>query len=441
MKAATALALAAATGRHREITLTLPRLFPWQEKASKLALEPDTRVLVLNLGRQAGKTTWGSDLIGNAALDKKINQLWVAPTNDLSRIGRETFLHLFRPVLADYEETNRRATLLNGSVVLWRSADNPDSLIGGTYHRVFVEEASRVSDDALERALVPTLTTTRGQLVAISTPRGTRGWFYKFAGRARDGAAGYSYLHGPSTENTNPAVREYVDLMRRELPELIFKQEFLAEFISGAGAVFRGLNGAEIATVCTSALAEPQPGRRYVVGVDLARKTDYVVLAVMDLDSGAFGPLDRFNRISWPQIRQRVADFARRWNRAVVYADATGVGDAVVDEIATESGLDIRPVVITSDVKSRLVVGLSSAMENGVIALPDDDGLRSELEAFGYEVLPTGRYRYEATSGHDDRVIATALAVHGRHSEREKIPLFVRSLEAMAATGGINANA
>jgi hypothetical protein len=42
---------------------------------------------------------------------------------------------------------------------------------------VIIDEASRVSD-ALITAIRPTLATTNGRIVALSTPAGRRGWFY-----------------------------------------------------------------------------------------------------------------------------------------------------------------------------------------------------------------------------------------------------------------------
>jgi len=74
------------------------------------------------------------------------------------------------------------------------------------------------------------------------------------------------------------------------------------------------------------------------------------------------------------------------------------------------------PVKFTSESKSRLVVALMNAMEKGEVSYPRDETLIGELEAFAYEELPSGKFRYSAPEGqHDDCVIALALAVWGRH--------------------------
>src|SRR3972149_3550858 len=102
--------------------------------------------------------------------------LHVAPTHDLALIGLERFLSFWRPALREYEATNRRATFWNGASVLWRSADNPDSLLGRTNDLVIVDEAARVGEDALKRAILPSLLARSRRTLPGSPPHRARGW-------------------------------------------------------------------------------------------------------------------------------------------------------------------------------------------------------------------------------------------------------------------------
>jgi hypothetical protein len=57
---------------------------------------------------------------------------------------------------------------------------------------------------------------------------------------------------------------------------------------------------------------------------------------------------------------------------------------------------------------------LALAIERGDIALLPDPVLLHELASYTLQRLPGGGYRYEAPpGGHDDTVMATALAWHG----------------------------
>lgn len=389
----------------------IPAALPWQEKANAVLADTEARFIAACMGRQAGKTTWVSTYSGRFSLGvPKRQTMYVAHTHDIASIALDRFMDMWRPALKDYQAGNRKALFWNGSSILWRSSDNPDSLIGRTNDLVIADEAARISEDALKRALIPTVMVRKGQIIAPSTPSGNRNWFSEWCRRAMSGDwPTYRMVSGPSTENTSPAVRAFVEEMRRDLPERLFRQEILAEFIDDAGAVFRNVRAC-----ATSMLTDPIEGHDYAVGCDLAKHTDYTVTVPIDLETGECGPLDRYHRIAWPQLIERIETERRRWNGAALAIDSTGVGDPVYDDLAAR-GIPIEGVKFTSDSKSHLVVGLATALEREEIRIPDDSGLISELESFAYETLPSGRYRYGAPEGmHDDRVIALALAVYGR---------------------------
>ena len=60
--------------------------------------------------------------------------------------------------------------------------------------------------------------------------------------------------------------------------------------------------------------------------------------------------------------------------------------------------------------KETIITNLRLAFENSTIGIPDDQVLIDELEAYEYEILPSGRLSYGAPEGkHDDTVIALAL--------------------------------
>jgi len=51
-------------------------------------------------------------------------------------------------------------------------------------------------------------------------------------------------------------------------------------------------------------LEDPIPGRRYVLGVDLAKHRDFTVLIVVDMDSWRVVAFDRFQKLDWPSMRR-----------------------------------------------------------------------------------------------------------------------------------------
>jgi hypothetical protein len=76
--------------------------------------------------------------------------------------------------------------------------------------------------------------------------------------------------------------------------------------------------------------------------------------------------------------------------------------------------LPVRAFQMTHASKAPLIEGLALAIERGDIRLLNEETLIGELISYGMTRLPGGGYRYSAPSGgHDDSVIALALAWHG----------------------------
>lgn len=397
-----------ADARSDHITIKLAPRLPWQRKLLD-AYRSRARFIVAVMGRRAGKTSAVARIAGEVALRDKL-VFWGAPTHDLADIGREKFIGMFKAVLTHTTQQPANADVLGGGRVLWRSFDKPGSAIGRGVDLAVIDEAARVRKQIVYEELLPTIGDTGGKIVAITTPRGRRSWVFDWYQRALAGDPLYAVVHGPSTENPAPEVREFVEIARENMPENLFRQEIMAEFVEGEGAVFRRIM--DNATV-PALLDGPAPGRTYVVGTDLAKHQDYTVCVALDVATGQVHGLERYRHLDWPLVKQRVKWFSERWG-AQVWIDATGVGDPVFDDL-TADGLPVVPIKFTSESKSALVVALCNAMEKGEVSYPPDPVLIGELEAFAYEELPSGKFRYSAPEGmHDDCVMALALAVWGR---------------------------
>ena len=83
--------------------------------------------------------------------------------------------------------------------------------------------------------------------------------------------------------STNPFIAPgEIEDARRILPAMVFRQEYLADFIEDGGAVFRRLR--EMAAARSQQHAIDY--HRYVMGVDLGRRMDFTVCAVVDCSGG-----------------------------------------------------------------------------------------------------------------------------------------------------------
>ena len=123
--------------------------------------------------------------------------------------------------------------------------------------------------------------------------------------------------------------------------------------------------------------------------------------------------LDRFNKVDWLLQRDRLAAIARKWRPQVIWAEANSIGEPNIDALVRD-GLPIRPFYTSAKSKAPLIESLALAIEQNEITLLDHPVLLAELADYALERLPSGAYRYGAPpTGHDDTVIATALAWYG----------------------------
>lgn len=105
---------------------------------------------------------------------------------------------------------------------------------GYTADLVIIDEAARV-DDSLYYSVRPMLATTGGELVALTTPNGKRGWFYD---EYEKGAGDWQRIR--ITANECPRISSaFLDEERRRMPDAWFRSEYLCEFTEALDSVFR----------------------------------------------------------------------------------------------------------------------------------------------------------------------------------------------------------
>lgn len=399
-----------------EIVVKLPRLHPAQQTIVGEGLHKPPRYRVVLCGRRFGKTTLALSELPRQALLTGLNYAYFAPTYKYLAPVWEDLCRVLAPVTQRKSETQRLLRLINGGSIECWSLDNEDAGRSRGYAGVVIDEPALVKN--LERAwtaIRPTLTKDRGWVLMTGTPFG-RGFFYDLYLRAtRD--ENWRCYHYPTAANPYIDPEEIAEA-REMLPDRLFRQEYMAEWLDDAGGVFRNVNKA--------CVLEPRgfadaPHARYVLGVDFARKQDFTVICVLNADTREQVYLERFNQLMWDVQVQRVMGVAAQYNAEVIVFDATGVGDAVGEMLAAHvTSARIVPIIFTANKKGEILENLAVAIERGELKLLNDPAQRNELQAYQMDKLPSGRYRYSAPSGmHDDYVSALALAWHGVYSLRQ----------------------
>jgi len=310
---------------------------------------------------------------------------------------------------ASVNKTDRVIEFKGGGWLGVYTADNADSILGEAFDLVVMDEAARVSPDVWPETIMPTLADRGGRAILISTPRG-HNWFWDEWRRGHDSAfPEQASWQRPSSDNPNPRIQRAAEMARDRVPERVYLQEWMAEFIDDEGAVFRRLTEA--------ATAEPQEAavedHDYIIGVDWGKHNDFTVLCVLDTTDGAVVAMDRFNRIDYALQRARLGALCERFPPVSIIAERNAMGEPIIEALLADD-MPVRAFTTTNASKAAAIEGLALAFERGDIRIPPDSVLMGELQAYAAERLPSGMLRYSAPEGsHDDCVMALALAWYG----------------------------
>lgn len=393
------------------MTVNLPRLHPAQWTVAQC----QRRFIVLVAGRRYGKTMLGTVLATQRALNGG-RVWWVAPTYKMANVGWRGFKFMASQIPgARVREADRQVLMPGGGWVEIRSADDPQSLRGEGLDYVVLDECSRMAAEAWTHSLRPALSERRGGALFITSPAG-RDWVWQLYMRGQTDESGeWASFRFPTGDNplVDPAE---IEAARQLLPERIFRQEYLAEFLEDSGAVFRQVRAR--ATAPQPGIPSDHAGHRLVLGVDWGKWEDFTALSLVCADCGCQVDIDRFNRTDYTYQLGRLDALVKRWGgpRAVwVVPETNAMGEPLVERLVSEMGYRVQPFTTLAHTKPPLIESLALALEKSELALLPDPVQLGELEAYTMELVrATGRARYSAPAGaHDDTVMALALAWWG----------------------------
>ena len=341
--------------------------------------------------------------------------------------------HTLKDVIVRKSDTEHRMEIIGGGVIEGWSLDDPDSGRGRAYARIVVDEAAKVGSlrTAWELNLRSQLMDYEGDAWFFSTPRGTANDFYTMWSYGQDPLKPeWCSWQMPSHLNPHTSPDE-IEAMKRDMTDLAFAQEGLAQFVTWQGAVFR--------KIMDAVSVAPLAGVPSCIGVDWGRTNDYTVFGCIAED-GKVLELDRFRGIEYSLQRGRLAAMYLRHGKPLIIAESNSMGQPIIEQLALD-GLKVQPFVTTNASKAEAIMALALAFERGEIKIPNDPALIGELQA--YEGKPTsgGLMRYSAPDGgHDDMVMALAIGWQGVAKAKEVLTSNKQFSTFMAANLSMSSN-
>lgn len=388
----------------KKARLKIPPPHPKQREIESC---PHKRILI-NAGRRAGKTFMVARMIAKrAAMGRR--QFYVAPVKKQTDAVWANLVKWLQPAISagmiKKNENERTLHFLAADTIIeCRTGHKPDHLRGGWGDDIYLDEYAYQNPEVWEKVCTPMLLDTGGTAVFISTPN-MRNHFYYLYLKALDNPD-WAVFTFSSMENPYLSSDAFT-LLTEDMSDVDYRQEILAEFVPGVGAVFI-LDQADFAP----APGGDHRGHRIVAGLDWGRKQDFTVLSVGCADCMQELALLRTNQIEYHLQRELVKEAIRKYNDIELLAEENAMGLPNIEQLRLD-GIDVTPFATTNSSKATIVQALRLAFNQHDWKWLDDPIAMRELESFEMTISPSGLAKYGAPEGlHDDTVMARMLMLH-----------------------------
>jgi len=340
----------------------------------------------------------------------------------------------------------------------------PETIRGHTAKTVYLMECNFIRDSYdLYTAILFTINTTNGYIIAESTPWNSDSVFYSiYHDQAYSQFSTHTVPYTEALPPNGPLNTDIVEMIRTQLKgdSARWRREMLCQWTEDADTWLPTslLTLAQDNDITYHDLAERLRGNFYA-GVDFGKKQDHSVVAVIEI-IGKHKFMRHMHQFPLDTPYGAVIGYLKRlqdsWSRVVsIYADRTGVGEYIVEDMERGGLRYVTGINFTDTSKEAMATALKENMRTAecpacdwkgfvdtkkgewttscpegcrddynnrisirpMLHIPYDPDLYTELNVERYELSKTGKLLYNHPEGtHDDRFWALALAIYAADS-------------------------
>lgn len=369
---------------------------------------------VVATGRQFGKSLLAQNMMLYWLLQTP-NQKgsWITPVYNQAKKVFDELTNAANTIITKQNKADLTITFINGSTLQFLSTDNYNTIRGFSFNYVVLDEAAYIKQEAIEQAVMPTLTAIGKKCLIISTPK-SKNWFYEYFLRGNTPNNVYISFKGISRDN--PYVdKDFLIEQHRSLPRDIYYAEYLAEFTDAGNDVFTNLD-----LVCMlDEFGIPNRSERYFIGVDTGISNDFTV-CVIQSESGRVEKILRTNGRTFEEIGKDIVLECSRWNIVGGFCEVNGIGLAMF-ELLKPRIRKLMPFTTTQDSKTKGVRKLIYDIQEGKVELPSKNLMPecfNEMSAYTFKYAANGNISFTHPNGmHDDIVDGIMLANLARNEQ------------------------
>jgi phage FluMu gp28-like protein len=212
---------------------------------------------------------------------------------------------------------------------------------GFTFDYLVCDEFAFMDEKAWTEVLRATVLVKGKKVLLISTPKG-KNHFYKMY--QLDGI-NEQYKSFTMTSYHNPMINpKEIDDAKLTLPDMVFRQEYLAEFVDGTATLFNNRQ-----------IVDSKANGRAFAGIDLGRADDYSVLSIFN-EKGEQFYIERWRHTDWQSIVKNIAQGLRTNFVQTALVEVNSIGDVIFEMLQKEcaSYCTIEPFVTTNQSKKQI---------------------------------------------------------------------------------------
>lgn len=324
-------------------------------------------------------------------------------------------------VMASEPPTKTKLVFWNGShMVALPCGRTGFSLRGFTADLAILDEANFMPPEVVQNVILPMLIARpNARIVMLSTPWTKNHPFYMAYSRQD---LGYRVYKWPS--RMSPLVDvQTLELYRRSIDELSYAMEYEAEFVDEQNAyfpsslIFKCIDG-EYNLLNPDSIPQDFAGELFS-GLDLGKAQDYSVIAIVKREGSAL-KLIYLKQFPLNTPYAMVVGFIKTLTEKISitrgFIDCTGLGAPITEEIQSFAR-QLEGITLTAKAKQEVFSNLKLTMEQGRLTIPNERTLITQINEQTYTLDKQGQITFSHPArGHDDQLVALALAVYASHS-------------------------
>lgn len=386
-----------------------------QQKAWDILHEKETKYLIARWSRQSGKSIFAEVCLIEYLCKQYTFNAYISPTYSQGRKVYKELVELLEPsgIIKKANSSTLTIETIFKSTFQAFSMDSPNSIRGFTVSGILVMDECAFFPDTLvdgsdpwSSVIMPITKARKPKVLAISTPKGKRGFWYNMYLKAVEGEKGYREITATIYDDSLVTPEEIEDIKKTVSP-LSFKEEFMVEFLDSSLTFFVGYEH------CFQDYYF-NDNKRVWVGVDLSSNgEDNTVVTLINDEMQVKqyiieGTLDT----KYKKIANIINSIP---NLVAGYLEKNGVGSPMINEIKklVKHSHKLYEWTTTNSSKEEIISDLAVKIANKEIFFNNDDkSLFSELGRFIVKYTKTGKMQFEGANGsHDDRCMSLAMSL------------------------------